>query len=67
MKHLSVTPSQRRPHYRVEDSQSAVLTRIACLLPLLAWTGITFAQEADPTLEEAVSYTHLTLPTKVTV
>ena len=52
MKHLSVTPSQRRPHSGVEDSQSAVLTRIACLLPLLAWTGITFAQEADPTLEE---------------
>ena len=54
MKHPSVTPSQRRPHSRVGDSQSAVLTRIACLLPLLAWTGITFAQEADPTLEEVI-------------
>ena len=54
MKHLSVTPSQRRPHSGVEYSQSAVLTRIACLLPLLAWTGITFAQEADPTLEEVI-------------
>ena len=31
-----------------------MLTRIACLLPLLAWNGITFAQEADSTLEEVI-------------
>jgi len=51
--HLLVTPSQRRPH-RWGGGQSALLRGIACLLPLLAWTGIAFAQEADSTLEEVI-------------
>ena len=51
MNHLSVTPSQRRPHPR-GAGQSALLKGIACLLPLCTWTGNTFAQEANTALEE---------------
>jgi outer membrane receptor protein involved in Fe transport len=49
--HLSVTPSQRRPHPR-GAGQSALLKGIACLLPLSTWTGNAFAQEANTALEE---------------
>ena len=51
MNHLSVTPSQRRPHPR-GAGQSALLKGIACLLPLSTWTGNAFAQEANTALEE---------------
>ena len=51
MNHLSVTPSQRRPHPR-GTGQSALLKGIACLLTLFTWTGIAFAQEANTALEE---------------
>ena len=51
MNHLLVTPSQRRPH-PWGSGQAALLRGITCLLPLLAWTGIAFAQAADSTLEE---------------
>ena len=51
MKHLSVSPSQRRPHLPIGSGQSALLTRIAWLL-LFAWSGAAFGQEADTALEE---------------
>ena len=52
MKHLLVKPSQRHPYSTSGGGRPAVLTGIACLLPLLTWGGIAFAQEADTALEE---------------
>ena len=51
MNHLSMTPSQRRTR-PWGGRQPALLEGIACLLTLITWTGIAFAQEANTALEE---------------
>ena len=49
---------------RIEDTDKARSTQeaIAVIHEGLAWLGLEF--DGDPVLQSAVSYTHLTLPTK---
>ena len=61
MNHLSLTPPARHP---IGSNRSALLSGIACALPLLTCAGIAFAQEADTALEEVtVTATLLTAGT----
>ena len=61
MNHLSLTLPARHP---IGSNRSALLSGIACALPLLTCAGIAFAQEADTALEEVtVTATLLTAGT----
>ena len=61
MNHLSLTPPARHP---IGSNRSALLSGIACALPLLTCAGNAFAQEADTALEEVtVTATLLTAGT----
>ena len=64
MNHFALTPPARRPHAPIGSNRTALLSGIACVLPLLTCAGIAFAQEADTALEEVtVTATLLTAST----
>ncbi len=64
MNRLSLTPPARHPHATIGSNRSALLSGIACVMPLFTCAGIAFAQEADTALEEVtVTATLLTAGT----